>query len=363
MAPLAIHPDDRDWVDDQFESFLRLFGAEDLQQAPVHLPDATHFPEAYAGKKELLHPLFTRIAESMNADPDAVPLVWVDSDNGEEINLSEVEEDGESSTTVYIESDLIREPEGLVYEMAGQLSYLILDEMGMVDDSIIPEEVDDDFVDLDILKPDLFATYYGYGVFVANSAEAADETDEDGFPINDYPGISPEVAAYALALCSWLKKDEQASWREVLSPVVRPLYDQAHNYFFGGGSTRFNDTLLENIKKESAYSEAFNEAFEAENFSEALALTEAALAESPKDTVLAVNRAMTLLAMERVPEAKKLLEELAVTAPETGMINYYIGLASLMMGDMEGATAALQRSRDLGEIDEETYEEMLEEMK
>lgn len=223
-----ITPDDRLWIENSFAWFDEEFGGNVLRNGPVILPDETCFPEYYTADLAGVEDLFERVCDMMEVDRDSLLLDVYDPDEGPNfVNESWRADDSaghllwDETTRCWViglDNRMMVDPMAVVAVLAHEISHVHLFGFGRVH----PEEEDHEPL------TDLLAIYYGFGVFLGNSAfrsELKDSGTTSTFRARRLGYLPEPMIGYALALTAIAKNDTAAPWKKHLEFGIKSPFE------------------------------------------------------------------------------------------------------------------------------------------
>jgi tetratricopeptide (TPR) repeat protein len=217
----------RGWIDDRFTWLRKEFGETRLR-GTVITPIHDFFPDCYTATAEGAATLLDRLCGYMNVDRKRIDLQLYSSPTADpaagafnpglkrEFALGAFQEEGER-IVIWLEHSRLDEPHSVVSTLAHELGHVHLLADGRCDQNTPDHEP----------LTDLLTVYFGLGVFVANSA-----IREVNWRSGNVESVSlgrqgylhmPEYA-YALALYSRARGENQPAWAKYLRPDVRWLF-------------------------------------------------------------------------------------------------------------------------------------------
>jgi len=264
------------WVEDRLSWLTKQFGLHILLERPVILPTSEFFPDKWDSSDKGGRLMFRRICEYMEIAPDSVKLEFF---TGKTNPLSALDNslgyaagtwqegtptyDDESSDGIAsfnpdsfrrgfkneswrggpdkknllrIERAILDRPSDVVGIMAHELAHQRLLGERRFDRNAFDNE----------LLTDLTATFFGFGVFLANNPRKS--TGELGF----WPGtklykpeyISEPMLGYALAHIAWFRDEEWPAWAKALRWAPRSVFKQGLRYLRETADSTFKPVRL-----------------------------------------------------------------------------------------------------------------------
>lgn len=229
-----ITPDDRRWIENSFAWFGEQLGGDIVRQRPVILPTGEFFPKEYVPDWDGIEELMVRVCQWMDIDRGSVLLDIYAEDEVPQFGFGTHRSDGTAGQlewdeatrrwVVAVNQNMLGDPTAVVAVMAHESAHIHLFGAGRVD-----PEVEEDNEPL----TDLLAIYYGFGVFVGNSAFRSDQTDHGTTATWSAKrlGYLPEpMIAYALALTALAKQQTNPDWIDHLAYGIRKPFENSLAY-------------------------------------------------------------------------------------------------------------------------------------
>ena len=214
------------WIEARTGWLLGQFDKKRTLYTPMILPNEEFYPDPYDGSEEAGRMLFKRTCEYMNYDSGRVELKFYRPERKGRFNASLIVQrpgwaglygdDEESQKTIWIDSALLEDAEGLVATFAHELAHAIL---------LGEKRLSRDVPDMESIT-DLATVILGMGIFNAN---VSFRTKNYSAMRMHYSSISrigylvPEAYGYALSIFAWLREEENPAWIRYLgTPVCSP---------------------------------------------------------------------------------------------------------------------------------------------
>lgn len=243
-----ITPDDRRWIENSFAWFGEQLGGDIVRHRPVILPTGEFFPKKFVPDWDGAEELLGRVCRWMDIDRGSILLDIYEEDEVPHYGFGTHRSDGAAGHlawdeatrrwVVAINQNMMDDPMAVVAVMAHESAHIHLFGAGRVD-----PEVEEDHEPL----TDLLAIYFGFGVFVGNSAFRSDQTDY-GFAAKwnaRRVGYLPEpMIGYALALTALAKQQTEPDWVEYLAYGIRKPFEKSLAYLLKQRATDL-DSLID----------------------------------------------------------------------------------------------------------------------
>jgi hypothetical protein len=239
------------WVESRLRWLTGQFGLHVLLERPIILPTSEFFPDAWDASPKAAKRLFRRVCEYMDVDAELVKLRFVESPGGRAQGLF-----GESvaaatwshgdgpwqKAVVTVDPGGLERPADLVGYMAHELAHQRL----MGEGRVTGEEFDNE------LLTDLTATFFGFGIFLANNPRKSTGT------LDKWPGtqlhrpeyLSEPMLGYALAHVAWFRDEPRPAWAKHLRWAQRAVFNQGLNYLQRTNDSRFQPVRLRGAQTE-----------------------------------------------------------------------------------------------------------------
>jgi hypothetical protein len=200
------------------------FGPSRIVTAPVVLPNAEFFPDAYDGSEPTVRTLFDRVCGYMGVKSDQVEI----SLYSERVPIQEgnivpgtggLYEEGEGHYRIWLNEANLDDPGGLVATMAHEVGHILLLGEGRVS----AEEGDHEPL------TDLLTVFLGLGIITANSVVHESSWTAggwSGWTVGRRGYMTMPMYGYALALFVRERSEEDPTWAKLLRPDVRHAFYQ-----------------------------------------------------------------------------------------------------------------------------------------
>jgi Flp pilus assembly protein TadD len=223
------------WTEDRVGWLLGQFGRERLQHSNVIVPTKVFFPDDYDQSEAAARALFNRTCGFMGTDPASIELVFYQPTHRPGLTRSMVRsrlewagqfETGEERNVVRVDVTLLPQPESLLAVFAHELAHQLL----LGSKRICRDDPDHEFV------TDLTTVFFGMGVFNANDSLVNHyRLNRRGDEIGALGYLTPEIWGYSLALCAWLRNEDEPAWAGWLRPEMRKNFRRSLAYLVRTG--------------------------------------------------------------------------------------------------------------------------------
>jgi hypothetical protein len=242
-----ITPDDRQWIENSFAWFDEEFGGNALRNGPMIIPDGVSFPHPYTPDTDGVEELFERVCGWMDVDRGSLLLDIYDPEEGPQHVAETWRADDSAGHLLWdestrrwvigLDSRMLPDPMAVVAVLAHETAHVHLFGFGRVH----PEEEDHEPL------TDLLAIYYGFGVFLGNSAfrsEQKNSVTSSTFKARRMGYLPEPMIGYALALTAIAKNDTDPAWKELLEFGIRSPFDASLKFLLDERE-KLIDSLLE----------------------------------------------------------------------------------------------------------------------
>jgi len=306
-----VNEETREWLENYFLWLIDSFGKENIKSRKVMLPHYNDFPIHYDGKKQSATDTLKIVALQMEINPDDINLIiykegeeaidtgsvfgnrlFLENVKGQKYSAAQYygkQEDGKY--LIALEEKKMTDSVAMVASLAHELSHIKL--LGEKRIQVNNEQL-----------TDLTTVVFGLGIFNANVAfQTKKGFNYWGWSSSGY--LSQVQWAYALALFSHLREEENPEWVNFLSENVKGAFTK---------SLRFIQNNLDEIYKQSGKPLKFdsekknliseiNDATQTRNFEKLIILYTELLNKSPVNKHLCNNLGYTLIKQKKYKEA------------------------------------------------------------
>jgi tetratricopeptide (TPR) repeat protein len=217
---------------------LGQFGLERLQKSNIVVPTRQFFPDHYDSSEDAARSLFNRTCVLMGADTASVELVFYQPTHRPGLARRMVRSSldwagqfqlGEGRNLVRVDVTLLPQPESLIAVFAHELAHQLL----LGSNRICEYDPDHELV------TDLATVLFGLGVFNANDSLVNHyRLNRRGDEIGPLGYLTPAIWGYALALCAWLRSEQQPAWAVWLRPTIKSVFRGSAAYLARTGGPR-----------------------------------------------------------------------------------------------------------------------------
>ncbi|MBX3443277.1 MAG: hypothetical protein KF774_12805 [Planctomyces sp.] len=203
----------RDWIDQRWGWLEDQFGIERVRRAPVVLPRAEFFPDAFDGTTESIRRMLDRMCGYMELDPGSIELSLFREEHSTFVGLYHPEGD---KFRIWIEARNLPDPLSMAATMAHELGHVHLLGHGRIS------------ADAEDHEPltDLLTVYFGLGALTAN-AVIREYHDYSRWAIRREGYFTMPMFGYALARFALTRGEDGAKWSRELRPDVRSAFKQS----------------------------------------------------------------------------------------------------------------------------------------
>lgn len=232
----------KQWIEQRLGWLAGQFGCDVFTRRAVILPTEDFFPDPFDGTEESIRVLLDQVCGYMDVDPDRVvlklmnnhkPDFWIVNEQGKYLPTGPgglYEDDGDH-TIIHIDTAEMNDLSGMVGTMAHELSHLRL----MAEGRVSGHQWDNE------LLTDLTATFFGFGIFRANSPRNWDSlnTTWPGTTLRRPEYMTAPMYVYAMAHSAWHRDERRPEWARHLSFNLRPDFKEAVCFLFKMGDSQF----------------------------------------------------------------------------------------------------------------------------
>ena len=206
------------------------FPVPKIEERKLLIPNTDDFPIEWNRTKQNAFDSLDRVCQQMQVSADLIELgfeesgikesdmggsvIFVESDPEAPQQFHANNSDGKS--TITLAENLLDKPNTLIATLAHEIAQIRL-----VDEKRI--------ADADVMLADLTTVFFGFGLFNANAAfEFGQEFDRWGY--NSLGYLKLEEWAYALALFSFLRNEDNPTWKQYLSKTLTSDFEKSLRY-------------------------------------------------------------------------------------------------------------------------------------
>jgi hypothetical protein len=226
----------RKWIDLVFLWFFKTFGKEKIIEKKIMIPHYNDFPIKYNGSEENALETLRIVASQMDIDSNDITLSFY-TEGMIEISSGGVfgsryfmksYEDEKGSAGKYIgkgedgkyhlllEDKKLKEPENMVATLAHEIAHIKLLGEGRIKEN-------------NERLTDLTTVIFGLGIFNANSAFQFSK-DFSSWSTSKQGYLTQMEWGYALALLSYLKKENNPEWTKYLTKNIRSDFNKSISF-------------------------------------------------------------------------------------------------------------------------------------
>jgi hypothetical protein len=239
-------PEEKELVEDGFQSLREQLGLDRLRDAVVVEPTPAFFPDPYDASPEAAVQLFARVCGYMRIEPNSVRLgFWQEERQEPEVHApgtAAAPRRTRGATGYYAHVDgfdhirvnvaELTDPEALVSTLAHELGHVILlSRCGMAHGEPHMEAL-----------TDLTTIYLGLGIFTSNTLLRRHgwiQGNVEGWKVSRKGYISPEMAGWALSLFAWTRGEQNPNWSRHLAVDGKSYLKQGLRYLEETRDTAF----------------------------------------------------------------------------------------------------------------------------
>lgn len=220
------------WLEDTYRWIIHSFGIEIITEKKIYLPTQEDFPFDFEKSESTAKKLLSIVAKQMNVDISKVELrfynnktIELRNDFGHVLHLenaNEVQYSGiykgliNDKHLIMLDISKFILRENIIATVAHEVSHIVLSELKNL------KEYDEYLVDL-------LTVIYGFGIFNANVSFQFFKSNE-GWGYSKQGYLRPQDWAYALALYSFVRKDNDCDWSKYLTNTIRSDFQKSRKY-------------------------------------------------------------------------------------------------------------------------------------
>jgi len=224
----------RKWLEASFRWLIAEFGAENIKQRKVLVPEGTSFPFSFDHTENDAWNILGVVATQMEIPLDAIELTFYDQglvtySGGQGNRIFSQQDAGEGYSAglytgknaynrfrIALETSHLADTEGIIATIAHELSHVkLLGEKRIIEN--------------DEPLTDLVPVIFGLGIFNANTSfRFYNNHDSWGYRKQGY--LTQQEWGYALALFAYLKEDVKPAWLKYLTTNIRSDFKKAITY-------------------------------------------------------------------------------------------------------------------------------------
>lgn len=219
------------WIHERLHWLTNEFGSDRLIDHPIIEPTDAFFPDSYDASPAAAEKMFARICNWMDVTQEIVELRFYDEDRRPQLvnatghmlpGSAGTYQEGEDRFVINLNRSELCQPMDLVGTIAHELSHLRL---------LGENRFDGDSFDNELIT-DLTATFFGFGIFLANSPRAfpAQVGRWPGSQLNRPEYMSLPMLTYAMAVIADLRFEENPNWACHLNSSARAEWTAARRY-------------------------------------------------------------------------------------------------------------------------------------
>jgi len=240
---LSITDIDKRWIETSLLVLAEMFEPYCFKSLITITPDKKYFDRSFTGTEEDAIFVFERLIAIMQVNAWEIELMFYSNrpikfsegiiatpqeklKGSWKSSSGEYVDKGLGHKEIWIELDLLNDPEGLIATMAHELAhYKLLGEYRMEDN--------------DEHLTDLTAIAFGFGIFMGNSFFKFEQwhgNTHHGWQMQKKGYLPEQVIAYAMA---WLAhyRNEDISWKHYLNKTILKYFERSYQYIAQNKST------------------------------------------------------------------------------------------------------------------------------
>ncbi len=359
---------DKDWVEQSFIWFLEVFGFERLRQQPFYAPTVQSFP--YYNLKDLhqLQQLLAQLCGYLNLNPRQIDVKFFDDLDSKQWTvwnmppLSETQISNQVNAgnlerfTIELAKSNLNHPQLLIAVLAHELTRVKLLEGNSL------KATDPDLETM----TDLISIFFGFGIFVANSALT---TEINWITRNNY--LPNEIISYANALVCHVTMHNPDNYKVVLNRNTNEQFRKNVEYLAKTNDTALDKFKVQECEKLFLLNSQVTKGFADHDFEKVIEGNKRLLEINPNNNYCKLqlndleNAYLDLHASFQMDpnspfnlrnmgvyyfwtndyeKALNHFEEVEKINPGTDLINFYLGQAHLKLGNLEKSKLYFEKS-------------------
>lgn len=220
----------------------RTFPKPTLHKRKVFMPVASDFPIDWKKGEETAHDLLPIVCKAMDIHPLEIQLEFFNNgrkmvDMGSYFEVVNTEPNTNEAAGEYfgknkngkylvgLEEGLLQFPDNLIATLVHELAHVKLMGHAKMDYN-------------DEMLTDLTTVFFGFGIFNANTAFQFNRSNE-GWSWSDLGYLKIDEWAYALALFTYLRKENNPEWEQYLNPTIKKLFKKSSEYIYQNEGSLF----------------------------------------------------------------------------------------------------------------------------
>lgn len=343
---LSITPDDKAWVEETFALFIQVFGLERLRKTPFILPIEKNFPYTDLHDDAQFQNFFERMCTFWKFNPEEISVKFFN--NMSTLEWSEWHPpgpyseavrnyyrnsfDGVKIGTVEVYESSLTKPELLITDLTSQLAYakLIRENLSRANDPLIQP------------LSNLTIIFFGFGIFIANSAQA--KLFNQHYNAVDIPN---EVISYANALICYISEHEADTYERYLNENTKELFRNDYAYLIDSDDTLLTKDKVNEYELLYRIDKEINESFDNRNFVRVVEICNEELSKDSKSLQANLNLAFALMMQKKYKDAIVFFSKAIELAPylENAISNR--GFCKVQLGDLENAFTDLEQALEI----------------
>lgn len=234
--PLPVTDIDKEWTENALVLLYEVIGTDYFRSLSTITPDKEYFNYVFKGTEADAEFVLQRLITLLQIDAWEIDLIFFSNASNHlsdgtlvtpqeklkgswKSSSSEYVDNGLGHKEIWIELDVLRNPEGLIATLANELTkYKLLSEY-MIEDN-------------DVLLFELAAVVFGFGVFKGNAYFNFTRWQvgrAQGWQMQKRGHLPEQMIAYAMA---WLThyRQEDIGWKHYLNKTMRKYFEQCYSY-------------------------------------------------------------------------------------------------------------------------------------
>jgi tetratricopeptide (TPR) repeat protein len=342
----SVTPEDKDWIEKNITWFIEVFGIDKLKEQPFILPTAGNFPYDNIKDIEQFQKLFEQLCKYWDLNPNEIVIKFFDDFKSKQwetlIPHGEFKEPSGLYNQIYttdkkrfniqLAKSNLDNPQLLIAVLAHELAHVKL---------LGGNYLNNNDPDLGPLT-DLACIYFGFGIFVANSAQTKDINwiSRTGYLPN-------QLISYTNALLCYISEQEADKYYSVLNGNTIDLFKKDFNFLRTTNDTTLIKENISAIDLNFKLGKQIADGFEKRKYTEAIDASRRLLEINPKNIAAYNNIGYALLQQKKYEEAIEQFTKAITIEPYWDYPYNNRGYCKLQLGDLENAYIDLYHSFEM----------------
>jgi len=342
----TVFPEDKEWIENNINTFIQWFGIERLKKQPFILPTQENFPYDNLNDNSQFQKLFEQLCDSYELNPDDILVKIFDDLKSKQWSTWVINENSNEPVGYFYQSYSSEEKRFTIqiaksnFNDSTQLVTVLSHELAHV------KVIGDDFIRSDDpnLEPltDLVNIFFGFGIFIANSCQKMD-TDS----ISRIGYLPNEIISYTIALISYITQHNINNYLEYFNLNIKELVQKDFDFLLNTNDTILSKDVVSESNTQYLFWKKTGESFENRNFDEVIQISKKQLLINPKNAFAFNTLGCALSKQKNYAEAIYNLTSAIDIVPLYDYAYNNRGYCKLQLGYMEDAFADIQSALEM----------------